>query len=123
MEKKHLWENALFSILFLVIISIYFDNFFTSLRLLENLKLPNIKAGGTIRADRVDIPSDFAKKNKTKRGDCKSMVLLNSIVFIWMDTNQEFLASNYHKDDELGSICRRLKNDQRITIDCPKAVK
>ena len=43
---------------------LYFNNFFTSLRLLENLKLQDIKAYGTIRPDRVDIPSDFAKKNK-----------------------------------------------------------
>ena len=43
---------------------LYFDDFFTSLRLLENLKLQNIKACGTIRSDRVGIPSDFAKKNR-----------------------------------------------------------
>ena len=74
---------------------LYFDNFFTSLRLLENLKLQNIKACGTIRPDRMGILSGFAKKNKIERADCKSMVLSNSIVFIWMDPKQVFLASNY----------------------------
>jgi hypothetical protein len=33
------------------------------------------------------------------------------------------LASNYHKDNEVVPISRRLKNGQRITIDCPKAIK
>jgi hypothetical protein len=102
---------------------LYFDNFFTSLRLLEKLKLQNIKACGTIRPDRAGIPSDFARKNKMKRGDCKSMIISNSIVFVWMDTKKVFLASNYHKDNEVVPISHRLKNGQRITIDCPKAVK
>lgn len=102
---------------------LYFDNFFTSLTLLEKLKLQNIKACGTIRPDRTGIQSDFAKKNKMERGYCKSMITSNSIVFIWMDTKHIFSASNYHKDNEVVPISRRLKNGQRITITCPKAVK
>ena len=102
---------------------LYFDNFFTSLRLLENLKLQNIKACGTIRPDRAGIPSDFAKKNRMQRGDCKSIITSNSIVFIWMDTKHVFLASNYHKDNEVVSISRRLQNGQRTTIACPTAIK
>ena len=103
---------------------LYFDNFFTSLRLLENLKLQNIKACGSIRPDRAGIPSDFAKKNSMQRGDCKSIITSNSIVFIWMDTKHHFfLASNYHKDNEVVSICRRWQNGQRTTIACPTAIK
>jgi len=75
---------------------IYFDNVFTSFKLLEKLKLQNIKAWGTIRPDRAGIQSDFAKKNKMERGDYKSMIISNSIVFICMDTKHVFLASNYH---------------------------
>ena len=40
-----------------------------------------------------------------------------------MDIKQIFLESNYHKDNKVVPICRRLKNSQRITIDCWKAVK
>jgi hypothetical protein len=41
-----------------------------------------------------------------------------------MDGHQtRFLASNYHEDNEIVPISRRLKNGQRITITCPKAVK
>jgi hypothetical protein len=102
---------------------ILFFSFFPSLTLLEKLKLQNIKACGTIRPDWTGIQSDFAKKNKMERGDCKSMITSNSIVFIWRDTKHVFLASNYHKDDEVVPISRRLKNGQRITIACSKAVK
>jgi len=102
---------------------LYFDNFLNSLKLLEKLKLQNIKACGTIRPDRAGIQSDFAKKNKMERGDCKSIITSNTIVFIWIDTKHVFLASNYHKNNEIVPISRSLKNGQRITIDCPKAVK
>ena len=40
-----------------------------------------------------------------------------------MDSKQVFMASNYHKDNEVVPISRRLENGQRITIDCPEAVK
>jgi len=95
---------------------LYFDNFFTSLRLLEKLKLQNIKACRTIRPDQTGIQSDFTKKNKMERGDCKSMITSNRIVFIWMDTKHVFLASNYHKDNEVVPISRHFENGQPITI-------
>jgi hypothetical protein len=102
---------------------LYFDNFFTSLGWLEKLKLQNIKASGTIRPDRAGISPDFAKKYKMERGDYKSIITSNSIVFIWMDTKHAFLARNYHKDNEIVSISRQLTNGQRITINYPKAIK
>ena len=40
-----------------------------------------------------------------------------------MDTKHVFLASNYHKDNEVVSICRRLPNGQRTPIACPTAIK
>jgi hypothetical protein len=55
-----------------------------------------------------------------ERGDYKSMVIWNSIVFISMDTKHVFSASNYHEDNEVVSISRPLKNSQRITIDSTK---
>ena len=40
-----------------------------------------------------------------------------------MDTKHGFFASNYHKDNEVVSISRRLQNGQRTTIACPTATK
>ncbi|CAF0882767.1 unnamed protein product [Adineta ricciae] len=47
---------------------LYFDNFFTSLPLLEKLRRRRIYATGTIRSDRVGIPRQFALKEKMERG-------------------------------------------------------
>ena len=85
----------LFSVLYLVIIfkeNIYISIIFSPLRLLENLELQSIKVCETIRRDGADISSDFAKKNRMQRGDCKSIITSNSIVFIWIDSKHVFLA-------------------------------
>ena len=102
---------------------LYFDNFFTSLSLLEKLRLRRISATGTIRADRVGISSQFTLKEKMERGEYKSIVTSNSVVFKWMDTKHVFLASNDCQNTGIVRISRRLKNRQLIEIDCPKAIK
>ena len=102
---------------------LYFDKFFISLSLLEKLKLRTIGATGTIRADRAGIPSQFASKEKMERGECKSIITSNSIVFKWMDTKHVLLALNDSQNTETVRISRRLKNRQLIEIDCSKAIK
>jgi len=102
---------------------LYFDNFFTSFSLLEKLKLQRISATGTIRADRVGIPSQFALKEKMERCEYKSIVTSNFVIFKWMDTKHVLLASNDCQNTEIVRISRRLKNRQLIEIDCSKAIK
>ena len=102
---------------------LYFDNFFTSLSLLEKLKLRRIGATGTFRADRAVNPSQFTSKEKMERGEYKSIITSNSIVFKWMNTKHVFLASNDCQNTETVRISRRLEIRQLIEIDCPKAIK
>ncbi len=116
----------LFSVLFLTIISkesIYISTiFFTSIKLLEKLKLQNIIATGTIRPDRADIPSNFAVKEEMERGNCKSIIVSNTIIFKWIDTKHVFLASNNCEDNKVVPVSRQLKSGQLSTINCPKAI-
>jgi hypothetical protein len=102
---------------------LYFDNFFTSLSLLEKLKLRKVSATGTIRNDRVGIPSQFALKEKMERGEYKSIVKSNFVIFKWMDTKHVFLVSNDCQNTGIVRVSRQLKNRQLIEIDCPKAIK
>jgi hypothetical protein len=89
---------------------LYFDKFFTSLGLLEKLKLQNIKASGTIRPDRAGISSNCVERDKWNEMDYKSMIISNNTVFIQIHTKHVFLASNYHKNSKAVPISRRLKN-------------
>jgi hypothetical protein len=43
---------------------VYFDNFFTSLPLLERLKAENTLACGTIRMNRKGVPHNFLRSRK-----------------------------------------------------------
>ena len=102
--------------------NLYFDNFFTSIELLEKLKLQNIIATGTIRSDRAGIPPHFTVKEKMERGNFKSIIVSNTIIFKWMDTKHVFLASNNCEDNKVVPVSRQLKSGQYITINCPKAI-
>lgn len=52
-----------------------------------------------------------------------SMIISNGIVFIWLDTEHVFLASDHQKNNAILPISRRLKNAQWVTINCHKAIK
>lgn len=47
---------------------IYFDNYFTSIRLLEKLKLENTLACGTIRSNRKGLPKNMIPVKKYEEG-------------------------------------------------------
>jgi hypothetical protein len=101
---------------------LFFDNFFTSLTLLEKLKARRINATGTIRTDRLGNNSQFAAREKMKRGDYKSIASSGTITFKWMDTKHVFLASNDSSNTAIVTISRQLRDRQRITISCPQAI-
>jgi hypothetical protein len=69
---------------------VYFDNFFTSLRLLEQLSDLNIHATGTVRANRIEnCPvSSVDKFKKTARGSFDYL----------LDSGSQILVTRYHSD-------------------------
>ena len=44
-----------------------------------------------------------------ERGDHKSLTASNNVIFICMDTKHVILASNYHEENEVALVSRRLK--------------
>jgi len=80
--------------------NLYFDNFFTNLRLIDALSAKNIGATGTVRANRVEnCPLETVDKmKKTKRGEYVHLRERNKdlIVVRWNDNSVVTLASNCH---------------------------
>lgn len=65
---------------------IYFDNYFTSIALLEKLKIEKTLACGTIRSNRKGCPQNLTDEKKMKRGDFDFMVSNTEIIFYkWKD--------------------------------------
>lgn len=100
----------------------FFDNYFTSIPLLEKLKIEGSLACGTIRPNRKGLPT-LADDKKSKRGtyDCR-ISNLGISVYKWKDTKTVYFASNYHGSD-ITTVLRKDKNGEKHDIICPQVVK
>ena len=98
-----------------------FDNYFSSVPLLEKLKANKINACGTIRTRRKYFPI-LASDKSLKRGDFDYRSTNNGItVFKWMDSKAVHFISNYHGLD-LTTVQRKEKDGTKTTLTCPKVV-
>lgn len=99
-----------------------FDNFFSSIPLMEVLKAKKIFACGTIRPSRKDFPS-LLEDNKLKRGEFDYRSTADGItVFKWKDTKAVHLISNYHGINTT-QVMRKNKNGTKSAVSCPAVVK
>lgn len=102
---------------------LYFDNFFTSLKLLQHLTTINIHATGTVRANRVencpitsvDRFKKLARGSEEHRLDAES----NIIVARWNDNSVVTMASNCHGVEPIGSV-QRWSKTKGTMIDVPQ---
>lgn len=84
----------------------FFDNYFTSLSLLEKLKAENALACGTIRSNRKDVPI-LEENPKAPRGSLDHRITNTGIgVYKWKDTKYVMFASNYH-GSEITTVSRK----------------
>ncbi|XP_060855513.1 piggyBac transposable element-derived protein 3-like [Metopolophium dirhodum] len=100
---------------------VFFDNYFTSISLLEKLKLENTFACGTIRSNRKGIPP-LAQDKTLDRGmyDFKTS-RLGITVYKWKDNRIVHLASNFHGVEE-NSVLRTEHDGTKKNIKCPTIV-
>ncbi|XP_050426609.1 piggyBac transposable element-derived protein 3-like [Adelges cooleyi] len=101
-------------------IKTFFDNYFTSLPLIEKLKAENSLACGTIRSNRKDVPV-LDEDSKAPRGSSDYRIT-NSGIYKWKDTKYVMLASNYH-GSELTTVTRKDKFGRKKDMQCPQVVR
>lgn len=107
-------------------INLYFDNLFTSLALLEELKSRNINGTGTIRENRIDFCPLPQKKElkKMKRGwyDFRQSDT-DILVCAWNDNSPVFVASN-HDSVEPSKSVQRWSSAQKayVTVQQPNLI-
>ncbi|XP_060863545.1 piggyBac transposable element-derived protein 3-like [Metopolophium dirhodum] len=101
---------------------IYFDNYFSSLPLVQKLKLENTLARGTIRTNRKGLPTEMCTDKKMKRGEHDKKFLSDGISFFkWMDNKAVNFISNFH-GSEVTSVNRKEKNGTSVSVTCPTVV-
>jgi len=102
--------------------TLYFDNFFTGLHLLQFLS-ENIQATGTVRANQVDncplIPVDKMKKADRGKYDYRLDSTTGVMVTRWNDNSVVTMASNCHGIAPLGTAKRWSRSEKKF-LDIPQ---
>ena len=104
------------------------DNFFTSVKLLKHLKMKNVFATGTIRANRTEKAplQDIKVMEKKPRGTHEVVVDVNSDLAVvrWKDNKVVTVASTYCGASPIGKAKRFSHADRRtIEISLPQVVR
>lgn len=105
-----------------------FDNFFTSLPLLEMLHHKNIYAVGTIRVNRKGLPGEITAKRGTrdpmclKPGEFMYQHAAPTSVIKWMDTKDVYVATTAFDPRKVQTIERKQKDGSRKPMFCPLAI-
>ena len=102
---------------------VYFDNYFTSVNLLESLKGKHVLACGTIRTNRKGLPQNMASDKSLERGEFDWRVSNDELTFFkWKDNKSVHLLSNFH-GTETTTISRTQRSGEKKTFSSPKAIK
>lgn len=102
---------------------IFFDNYFTSITLLEKLKNELTLACGTIRNNRKGMPPNLKKDLDIVRGDFDHRFSSSGIgVFKCKDNKAVYLASNFHGNEKT-TVLRTSIDGSRSDVTCPIVVK
>ena len=101
-----------------------FDNFYTSVNLLQVLLRNKIFAWGTVRANRKDLPKDILPKNikATAKHEYKMAQMFPFLFTVWRDTKYVCFLSNCHSPSDFGVVNRRAANNPRSQVDVPQVV-
>jgi len=99
-----------------------FDNYFTSVALLEELLNKNIYATATVRPNRVDLPVLARKKVPMDRGEFKWRSRNNMNYVQWMDTKAVHVVSTAFDPVVTSDISRRQKDGTLTAVVCPSSV-
>lgn len=99
---------------------VYFDNYFTSVPLMEYLKVKGVHAAGTIRTNRKGLPVGLDED--LDRGESDFRVSKDGLVlFKWEDNKSVFVLSNFH-GTKISSVQRTQKDGSKAVFPCPDAV-
>jgi hypothetical protein len=104
-------------------LTVYMDNFYTSVKLLNDLLVFGTNACGTIRSNRVGLPRDLLPRNVALRKHEKKTAQKNELTFaIWQDTKPVCVLSNFHDPQAVGNVNRRVGDRPHQVVEAPQAL-
>nr|XP_023022544.1 piggyBac transposable element-derived protein 4-like [Leptinotarsa decemlineata] len=98
---------------------LFFDNYLSSVELMEDLKKLKIFACATINPTRRELPV-FRIDQELKQGDFDHYTSNNGIYTVkWKDKRCVHLISNYHQSNEVTKVNRKTKTGVIQEVPCP----
>ena len=105
---------------------VYLDNFFTSIKLVEDLELKKIFCVGTIRTNKLGATPELVDKEtlrKMERGEYLWRAKRNTAVTVWKDNKEIHLISNAYPVSGDVTVPRKRKTDGVVEqVSCPPAL-
>ena len=102
---------------------LFFDNYFTSLPLLDKLLAQGTYACGTIRTNRKNFPFVISEEAKRfQRGESTFRQSNDIVATAWKDSKVVNVASTLADPTEHTTVKRTQKNCTRIAVECPVCV-
>ena len=99
-----------------------FDNFFSSVKLLEELHENKIFASGTVRANRLGLPM-LAKAKTPMDGGASKWLTQDNIGYVkWMDTRVVHVISTAFSPSEMQLAKRTQRDGTSMQVKCPKSI-
>ena len=102
---------------------LFFDNYFTSITLLDKLLAQGTYGCGTIRTNRKNFLSEISEEaKKFQRGGSVFRQCGKIVATAWKDNKVVNVASTLADPTELTTVKRRQKDGTRIDVECPLCV-
>ncbi|XP_040078205.1 piggyBac transposable element-derived protein 4-like isoform X2 [Ixodes scapularis] len=102
---------------------VFFDNFFSSTKLLLQIRERGVFACGTFRTNKRDLPPEVKIDNKLSRGEYLYRSKGPVSAYQWRDTKNVHMMSNFHDPEEQASMERKLPCGKKVQVTCPMSVK
>ena len=104
-------------------LSVYMDNLYTSVGLLNDLRVRAVLACGTVRSNRKGLPAAVLPKNvHLQRGEFTVAQKDDLACAVWMDTKPVLTLSNFHDPAEQGTELQR-RDRVRTQVPVPKMLQ
>ena len=104
---------------------VYFDNFFSGVDLLIELRRRGLYSCGTLRCNRKGFPDDLkpiAKKGLSGRGESVTRQCDELTVSVWQDNRPVVVIATNSDPTEPSTVNRKLRDGTATTIPCPQSV-
>ena len=98
---------------------VYFDNFFSGVDLLIELRRRGLYGCGTLRCNRKGVPADLkpiAKKGLRERGESMTRQCDELTVSVWQDNRPVTVIATNSDPTEPMTVNRKLRDGTAITI-------